>query len=71
MSALAVGGSSSSPSAVPTREAALERAAAVFAEARRVRDSLPVAEAARRAYTPSGPPIAELEARIRALRATR
>lgn len=53
---------------VVTREEALTRAAACVAEARRLRDSLPVAEAARRAHRAGGPSIAELEARIRARR---
>lgn len=52
----------------PTKAEALAAAAVCFAEGRRVRDSLPVAEAARRAFTPSGPPLDELERRIRALR---
>lgn len=52
----------------PTKTEALAAAAACFAEGRRQRDSLPVPEAARRAFTPGGPPLVELERRIRALR---
>lgn len=52
-----------------TRDEALTRAAACLAEARRLRDSLPVEEAARRAHVAGGPSIAELEQRIRARRA--
>ena len=55
------------PTAVPSREA-ITAAGRIIAEARRVRDSLPVDEAARRAWTPTGPPLAELEALIRAQR---
>lgn len=51
------------------REEALARAGAVLAEARRLRDSLPVEEAARRAHVAGGPPLEELERRIRAQRA--
>jgi len=54
---------------VVTREEALMGAAACLAEARRVRDSLSVEEAARRAHHATGPSIPELEARIRARRA--
>lgn len=50
------------------REEALTRAAACIAEGRRVRDSLPVAEAARRAHHAGGPSITELEELIRAQR---
>ena len=53
-----------------TREQALAGAAQAFAEARELRDTLPVAEAARRAWTPTGPTVAELEQRIAARRAT-
>lgn len=53
----------------PTREEALARAAACVAEGRRLRDSLPVEEAARRAHVAGGPSIAELEDLIRAQRA--
>jgi hypothetical protein len=52
----------------PTREEAIARAGACIAEGRRQRDSLPVEEAARRAHVAGGPSIAELEARIRAMR---
>lgn len=51
-----------------TRAEALAAAAVCFAEARELRDSLPVEEAARIAYTPTGPSIEELERRIRARR---
>lgn len=54
-----------------TREQAIYAAAVALAEARRQRDSLPVAEAARAAWTPGGPSIAELEKHIAALRASR
>jgi hypothetical protein len=53
---------------LPTREEALTAAARCLAEARRVRDSLSVEEAARRAHRAGGPSIPELEARIRARR---
>ncbi|GAB2457807.1 hypothetical protein [Xylanimonas ulmi] len=52
-----------------TRDEAITAAAAAFAEGRRIRDSLPVAEAARRAHHATGPSIPELEARIAARRA--
>jgi hypothetical protein len=55
--------------ALPTRDQALTAAAACLAEARRIRDALPVEEAARRAHRAGGPSIAELERRIRARRA--
>lgn len=55
------------PVVIP-REEALTRAGAALAEARRVRDSLPVEEAARRALVAGGPPLEELEQRIRAQR---
>lgn len=55
------------PAAAPSREAITE-AGRIIAEARRVRDSLPVDEAARRAWTPTGPTLDELEALIRAQR---
>lgn len=51
-----------------TRGEAISAAARIFVEACRVRDSLPVEEAARQAYTPTGPSIEELEQRIRAQR---
>lgn len=53
----------------PTREECIAAAALAFARARREHDILPVAEAARRAQTPAGPSLAELEQRIAALRA--
>jgi hypothetical protein len=52
-----------------SREEALTRAGAVLAEARRLRDSLSVEEAARRALVAGGPPLEELERQIRAQRA--
>lgn len=55
----------------PSREEAIAAAGRTFAEAYQLLDELPVEEAARRAYTPTGPPLAELEARIRARRAAR
>lgn len=51
-----------------TRDQAIEDVGCMVLEARRVRDSLPVEEAARQAYTPTGPPLAELERRIAARR---
>lgn len=51
-----------------TRDQAITNAARIFVEACRVRDSLTVEEAARQAYTPTGPSIAELERTIRAQR---
>lgn len=51
-----------------SRASAIAAAGAALSEARRVRDSLPVEEAARRAYTPTGPSIPELERMIRAQR---
>ena len=51
-----------------TRDEAIANAARTFVEACRVRDSLPVEEAARQAYTPTGPSIPELERIIRARR---
>lgn len=48
---------------------AITEAGKIIAEARRIRDSLPVAEAARRAHTPTGPSVVELEDMIRARRA--
>ncbi|MGC0143185.1 hypothetical protein [Pseudactinotalea sp. Z1732] len=54
-----------------SREQAIKAAGQAFAEAYQLLDELPVEEAARRAYTPTGPPLAELEARIRARRAKR
>lgn len=52
----------------PTREECIAEAAAAFAFARVQRDSLPVAEAARRAHYGGGPSLAELEVRIAARR---
>ena len=51
-----------------TREEAIAKAGACIAEGRRVRDSLPVAEAARRAHVAGGPSIEELERLIAAQR---
>jgi hypothetical protein len=51
-----------------TRAEAVKAAGQCFAEGLILRDSLPVEEAARLAYTPTGPSIAELEAKIRAQR---
>jgi hypothetical protein len=53
----------------PTYEEAVAKAGAAIAEGRRIRDSLPAAEAARRAHRAGGPSVAELEARILAMRA--
>lgn len=52
----------------PTRAQAVAAAGAVVAEARRVRDSLPVEEAARQACTSTGPSYDELVQMIRAQR---
>lgn len=54
----------------PPSPEAIRAAAQCFAEAYRLLDTLPVEEAARRAWTPTGPSIPELEARIRGRRAT-
>lgn len=51
-----------------TRAECIAAAARIFVEGCRVRDSLPVEEAARRAYTPTGPSIPELERMIRTQR---
>ena len=51
-----------------TRAEAVKAAGQCFAEGLILRDSLPVEEAARRAYTPTGPSIPEIEAKIRAQR---
>ncbi|QIK83018.1 hypothetical protein [Sanguibacter sp. HDW7] len=56
--------------AATTRTAAITAAGTSIAQAYALRDSLPVEEAARIAYTPTGPTLAELEDRIRAQRAT-
>lgn len=47
---------------------ALDAAARILARARARRDSIPPAQAAREAYVPGGPSLAELERRIRARR---
>lgn len=47
-----------------TRAQAVSRAGDCLAEATRLLVDLPVEEAARLAYTPTGPPVAELIARI-------
>lgn len=54
-----------------TRAEATAAAGACIAEGLLLRDSLPVEEAARLAYTPTGPSIPELEDRIRAARTSR
>ena len=51
------------------RASALAAAGTCLADATRLLFDLPVAEAARRAYVPTGPSLAELEARITARRA--
>jgi hypothetical protein len=51
-----------------TRERAVADAAACIAEAELLLHSGTVADAARRAYTPTGPSLPELEAQIRTLR---
>lgn len=53
---------------VVSYEEAITRAAACVAEGRRIRDSLSVQEAAKRAHQAGGPSIEELEAMIRAQR---
>lgn len=50
------------------RADAINAAAAVLVEADLLSVALPVQEAARRAYTPTGPPMPELAARIGARR---
>lgn len=57
-----------STNTTPTRDECVRAAAEAFAEAQRRRDNLPVAEAARAAWTPGGPPLAVLEQRIAARR---
>lgn len=52
-----------------TRDECIAEAAVCIAQAVYLADTLPIAEAARLAYTPTGPTIAELEQRIRARRA--
>jgi hypothetical protein len=51
---------------VTTRDEAIERAARALADGIALRDSLTPADAARAAWTPGGPSIAELERQIRA-----
>lgn len=51
-----------------TRQQAIATAGAAIAEARALRDSLPVTEAARIAWRSTGPSLAELEHRIAAMR---
>lgn len=58
-------------SATPSRDDAIRAAGRDIAEAYHLLDELPVEEAARRAFTPTGPPLHVLEARIRARRARR
>lgn len=53
---------------IPTRAEAIARAAATFEAGRRIRDSLPVEEAARQALRHGGPSFEELCVRIAALR---
>lgn len=52
-----------------TREEAIEEAGRVLAAGRAAQSLLSVEDAARAAYTPTGPPLEELVARIRAQRA--
>ena len=54
----------------PTRNQACARAGSLLAEAVARRDALTPEAAARLAHTPTGPSIPELEARIRARRAS-
>lgn len=54
---------------MPTREEALDAAARILADGLALRDSMSPADAARAAWTPGGPSVAELEQRIRADRA--
>jgi hypothetical protein len=56
------------PARHESRAAAALAAARPVAVAYRLLDTLPVAEAARRAFTPTGPSLSELEARITARR---
>lgn len=51
-----------------TKDEAIAAAGAKIAHAYYLADTLPIDEAARAAYTPTGPPLAELEARIAARR---
>ncbi|MFF2621200.1 hypothetical protein [Oerskovia jenensis] len=57
------------PARHASQAAAALAAAQPIAVAYHLLDTLPVAEAARRAFTPTGPPLVELEARIVARRA--
>lgn len=57
--------------ATTSREDAIRAAGRDLAEAYTLLEELPVEEAARRAFTPTGPPLHVLEARIRARRARR
>lgn len=52
----------------PTKAECIADAAQCIAEAAQLADTLPLAEAARIAYTPTGPSTAELEQRIAARR---
>lgn len=54
-----------------SRAEAIAAAGRDLAEAYQLLDELPVEEAARRAYTPTGPPLEVLEQRIRVRRAQR
>lgn len=51
-----------------TRAEAIDAAAEVLAVSYRLMETLPADELARRAYTPGGPPIEQLERDIRAWR---
>lgn len=53
-----------------TREEAIAAAGQILAAGLAAQAALSIEEAARAAYTPTGPPIEELQARIRAQRAT-
>lgn len=53
----------------PSVAECVDEAGAVFAQALIARDALSVEDAARAAWTPTGPSIAELEAEIRGSRA--
>lgn len=54
----------------PTLAECVDEAADVFAQALIARDSLSVEDAARAAWTPTGPSLADLEAEIRRSRQT-
>lgn len=58
-------------SPTPSREDAIRAAGRDLAEAYQLLEELPVEEAARRAFTPTGPPLHVLVDRIRARRARR